>query len=175
MDIEADARIPFARERVFAAYRDRLVELVPYLPNIVRIVVVERREREAGHVDLVNEWVGGGEIPEVARRILGDRTLSWLDHASWRAADFTCRWRTEVRVFPGAVHAAGDNRFFEDGPGRTRLAIRGALRCDADALPVPRLLAGAVASAVEKMLVGRIAQNLRAVAAGVARLLEEGS
>ena len=39
MQLVADARIPFARPLVFATYRDKLADLVPYLPNVRAIDV----------------------------------------------------------------------------------------------------------------------------------------
>lgn len=170
MEIRADVELPFTRDRVFVAYRDRLAELTEFLPNIRSIVVADRKELD-GKVELVNEWTGGGDIPSVARAVISESMLRWTDYASWKAATFTCDWRTEVHAFPGAVKCAGQNRYVEL-PGGCRLEIRGDLTVDATKVPgVPRLLAKTVGSAVEKVLVGAIAPNLVAVAKGVGTML----
>ena len=39
MELRADARIPFPRDVVFAAYRDEMTGLLQYLPNVRRIEV----------------------------------------------------------------------------------------------------------------------------------------
>ena len=170
MEIRADVELPFPRERVFVAYRDRLAELVPHLPNIRRIEVKERKEA-GGRVELVNEWVAGGDIPAVARSVLSESMLRWTDYATWHADALTTDWRTEVHAFPGAVRCAGQNRYV-DTPGGARLEIRGELTVDASKVPgVPRLLAKTVGAAVEKILVGAIAPNLVEVAKGVGQLL----
>jgi hypothetical protein len=170
MDLRADVLLPFPRDVVFAAYRDRLPDVAEYLPNIKSIAVRDRRERGAD-VELVNEWVGGGDIPKVAQSILSESMLRWTDYATWIAASHEVDWRTEVHAFPGAVTCAGRNRFLVDGDG-TRLEIRGALACDAAKVPgVPRLLAKTVSAAVEKMLVGKIAENLVKVGRSVGKLL----
>lgn len=171
MEIRADLTLPFPRERVYAAYRDRLAELTDFLPNIRTIKVLDRKDRE-GEVDLVNEWVGGGDIPAVARAVLSESMLRWTDYATWHANDFTVSWRTEVHAFPGAVKSSGRNRFVEAGSG-TRLEIRGDLTCDSAKVPgVPRLLAKTVNAAAEKLLVGQIGPNLVEVGKGVGKLLE---
>ena len=62
MQIEADAVIRFPRPRVFTAYRDKLVDLVPFLPNVRGIKIQERAE-EGDALRMFNVWHGGGEIP----------------------------------------------------------------------------------------------------------------
>src|SRR5438034_989146 len=102
MEIRADVELRFSRERVFTTYRDRLADLTEYLPNIQSIKVVQREEA-GDEVRLVNEWVGGGDIPKVARAIIKESMLRWTDYATWNASSFTVDWRTEVHAFPGAV------------------------------------------------------------------------
>src|SRR5262249_47164609 len=154
----ADAVIPFPLEVVFVAYRDRLAETVPHLPNIRAIRVVSREERE-GEVKLVNEWTGGGDIPKVARAFLSEDMLKWTDHALWKAATREVVWHNDIHAFPSAVKAAGMNRFAEAGEG-TRLEIRGEFSVDAAKIPgVPRLLARTVGPAIEKFFVAQIQLN----------------
>jgi hypothetical protein len=173
MEIRTDVTLPFPRERVFVTYRDRLPELLPYLPNI-RGLEVRTREDRAGEVHLVNAWQGGGEIPSAARAVIRESMLSWTDHATWRAGDFVCAWRTEVHAFPGALQSSGTNRFVELAEGRTRIEFRGDLICDASRVPgVPRLLARGLNGTIEKLFVGKIAENLTAVGQGIGKLLTQ--
>jgi uncharacterized membrane protein len=170
MEIRADVTVQHPRELVFATYRDHLADLTEYLPNIQSIKVIKREERP-GEVYLVNEWVGGGDIPKVARAVLSESMLRWTDHATWKEGSFTVEWRTEVHAFPGAIQSSGVNRYIEV-PGGTRLEIRGNLTCDASKVTgVPRLLARTVGSAVEKMLVGQIGPNAVETAKGVGKYL----
>jgi hypothetical protein len=172
MHLSAEATIPFPRSCVFEAYRDRLPELLPYLPNIRAIEVMSRRD--TGTVtELVNLWHGMGEIPAAARAFLDERLLSWTDHARWDQADWSCHWRMQTHVFTEAIHAEGDNRYTEKG-GVTRLVIEGALDIDPKKLKgVPRLFAGTIAKAAEQIVIGRVKPNLLEVAAGVSRFLEK--
>jgi hypothetical protein len=171
MEIKADVTLPFPRERVFTTYRDRLIDLTDFLPNI-RSIRVTKREEVGDEVRLVNEWTGGGDIPKAALAVLKDGTFRWTDYATWKASSHTVEWRTEVGAFPGVVQSSGFNRFVEMHHA-TRLEIRGVLVCDASKLPgVPRMLANSLNGPVERFLVGQVQVNLTEVAKGVGRLLE---
>ena len=170
MDIKTDVTLPYPRERVFTTYRDRLAELLVYLPNIRKLEIKQREER-GDEILLVNEWAGGGEIPAVARSFLSESMLSWTDHATWKKADWICNWRTDVHAFPGALLSSGWNRFVET-PGGTRIEFRGQLTCDASRVPgVPRLLARSLNGTIEKLFVGKIGENLVGVGEGIGKLL----
>src|SRR5581483_3376066 len=114
MRFEATADVPFPRDMVFAVYRDRLVELVPYLPDIRSIEVRSRTEAD-GLVNLENIWRGGGELPAVARPFVPGDATSWTDYARWDPNAFTCTWRSESHAFREAVRSEGVNRFESAG------------------------------------------------------------
>jgi hypothetical protein len=173
MEIRADARIPFSREIVFAAYRDEIIDLLPYLPN-VRGIEVKSRKETGSVVEFVNEWRGGGDIPAALRAVLSDSVLSWTDYATWRGDDMVCDWRTQTHAFTDAVLCRGSNAFLDDGLDRTLLEIRGSLEIDAKKIRgVPSFFAGKVGRAVEEFLVGKIQSNLVETAKGLAKYLEE--
>jgi hypothetical protein len=174
MDLRIDARIPFPRLRVFAAYRDHIADLLPYLPN-VRSVTVQSRVDEGPVARLVNVWGGGGDVPAAIRAVLGD-SLSWTDFATWDEAALTCDWRTETAAFGEALKCAGGNVYLEDGPDKTLIEIRGSLVIDATRLRgVPRLFAGKVGRAIEEFLGGKISANLVETAKGVTQYLSKAA
>jgi hypothetical protein len=169
MKLDVEARIPYPRDLVFRTYRDKLLELVPYLPNI-RGIEQRSREDDGPRTKLVNVWKGGGDIPKVARAVLSEKMLMWTDHAAWDESAWLCHWRMEAHSFTEAVHAEGDNRFLEADTSCI-LRIVGELTIDGRKLPVPRFLAGTVGPAVEKFLAGMIRPNLTEVSRGVERYL----
>jgi hypothetical protein len=172
MDITCDAVIHFPRPLVYQTYRDKLPELLPYLPNIRKIEVKERKQ-EGSAVHFVNVWHGGGEVPAIARAFLSESMLAWTDFAEWREEAFVCNWRTETHAFTEAVSSSGVNRYFEVDGG-TRLEIRGDLTIDAAKIKgVPRLLSGKVGRAVEEFLVKTISKNLLDVSKGLERYLND--
>jgi hypothetical protein len=158
---------------VFATYRDELPSLVAYLPNLQAIHVVEREELADGSLRLVNEWVGGGEIPSFARGFLNESMLRWTDHAKWDPRAHTTDWRTDVHAFPDAIRSSGVTRYVAAGD-TTRLEMRGDLVSDASKVPgVPRLLAATINGAVERYFIAKVEENTRAIAAGVEKYLSE--
>lgn len=172
MDIKSDVTLPFSRELVFEAYRDHLADLTEYLPNI-RSIKVLKREELGDDIKLVNEWVGGGEIPKAALAVIKENMLRWTDYATWHSKTFSVDWRTEVGSFPGVVQSSGCNRYVEVPEG-VRLEIRGTLLCDSAKLSgVPRFMAGSINPIVEKFLVGQVSVNLVEVAKGVGKWLDK--
>ena len=171
MELRADANIPFARPVVFQAYRDKLVEMLPYLPN-VRAIEVRKREEDGSVTKLLNFWKGGGDIPAAARAFVSESMLSWLDYATWNEAEYTCDWKIEPQAFTEAITCVGKNRFFEDG-GKTKLEIRGEISIDPKKLKgIPGFLSGKVAKAVEELLISKIKPNLVSTADGLTKYLE---
>lgn len=174
MLISADAKLAFSRDLVFRTYRDDLVHFVEYLPNIRRIEIQSREDKD-GVVQVVNVWHGGGEIPAPARVVLSESMLSWTDYATWRESDYTCDWRIETHSFKDAVDCKGQNRFIEDN-GATRLEIRGELEIDASKIKaVPKLLSKSVSKTVSEFLIKKITPNLIEVTDGLRRYLEKNS
>jgi hypothetical protein len=173
MELRADGRIPFPRREVFSAYRDEILELVPYLTNVQSIEIRSRKE-VGSVVEFVNEWRGGGEIPAALRVVLSESMLSWTDYASWNSTELSCDWRIATHTFTDAVRCVGKNRFIEEGPGETLLEIRGALDVDAKKIRgIPSFLAGGIGRKVEEFLVTRIQSNLLETARSLTKYLED--
>ncbi len=173
MELHADARIPFSPDVVFAAYRDDIAAVLPYLPNVRSIEVRSRRD-DGPVAELVNEWRGGGEIPGAVRAVLSDSMLSWTDHATWNSSLLRCDWRTESGAFSDALRCSGYDLFLDDGSGKTLLEIRGKLEVDAKKIRgVPGFLAGKIGHAVEEFLGARIQANLVETAKGLTNYLAQ--
>ena len=171
MQLRADAKLPFSRPEVFAAYRDKLPELLPYLPN-VRKIDVKSREEDGKITKLLNVWHGGGEIPAAARAVLSEAMLTWDDQATWNEEDFTTTWVIKTHAMTEAVKCEGTNRYLEEN-GQTVLEIRGVLEIDAKKIRgVPGFLAGKVGKTVEEFLIGKIQPNLVETVKGLQKYLE---
>lgn len=175
MDLRADAQIAFPREKVFTVYRDDILKVVPYMTNVQSIEVRSRKE-DGPVVEFVNEWRGGGEIPAAVRAVLSEAMLSWTDYAKWNRDELTCDWRIETHALTEAVRCVGQNRFVEDGAGKTRLEIRGKFDVDATKIRgVPRFLAGKIGRTVEEFMVSKIQSNLVETAKSLTKYLEDTS
>lgn len=173
MDLRAETTIPQPREVVYRVNRDKLVELVEFLPN-VRKIEVQSREEKDGKIKLVNVWHGGGDIPAAVRSFLSDSMLSWTDYADWDESTYSCAWRSESHSFKNAVDSQGRNEFVEIDPGRSLIRILGRITVDGTKVPgVPRLLAGTVSKAIEQFLIKQIQNNLQEIGKGVDRFVRE--
>jgi hypothetical protein len=109
--IEADATISFPRDLCFSTYRDRLAELVPYLPNVRGIEVKETETQADGKVSKLNVWHAKADIPGPAQAFLKPDMLKWDDHATWDGTAFTCDWRVATHFFKDRVKCQGRNTF----------------------------------------------------------------
>jgi hypothetical protein len=173
MDFRIENNLSHSVEKVFDAYRDRLPELVPFLAEIEKIEVLDRKE-EGGKTYITNRWhAKSSTVPAVARPFMPDKALYWIDHAIWDPKARTCEWRYEISVLPGAVQCGGVNYFHEKAGGGSRFEITGKLELDLAKLHVPFFLRGA-GPKIEQWLVGRIRPNLEAVGGAVEKWLSQG-
>ena len=172
MLITADVSIPFPRPLVYITYRDQLVELVPYLPN-VRSVEVKSRREENERVHCINFWHGGGRIRLPLRALLGEAMLSWTEYNTWDSSNYTLEWRIETHAFTEAVFCTGSNCFLESN-GTTIIETRGELSIDSEQIEgFPESIKGKIASIVENFLGKKIAPNLIQMSKGVHNYLEQ--
>jgi hypothetical protein len=170
MLLSVDLQIPFPRDLVYATYRDNLIDLLPYMPD-VRNATIQSHRQEGQDTYTVCEWQGGGEIPMAARAILNENMLSWTEYDRWNAAEFILEWRIETHAFTEAVSCKGKNRFISDGQ-QTIVESRGELTIDAAQIKgVPSFLASGIASVVEDFLGKKIEPNLRQIGTGVSQYL----
>jgi hypothetical protein len=161
--IHSESTIHHPRDVVFEAYRDRLPEIVSYLPDIREIVVRDRKE-SGSVVTLHNEWFAATDVPRVIQSVVKAEMLRWDDFASWEASEYICSWRLRVGAFTEAVHCAGTNTFIADGPSQTRVVLAGELTLDLSSVRgVPRFMAKKIAPQIERFVVAMITPNLQRV------------
>ena len=163
-------------EEVFHLLRDDMTSLVPYLPDVQEIVVLEREDQAGGSVRIVNLWRGSGsQVPALVQKFMKAEWLSWKDHAVWHTEGTRrAEWRLEPNVGGKLFECTGQTSVLEDGPGRTRIKIQGDLRVYPERFPgVPRLLAGKVRGSIESFVVGLLTPNMKTMARGVQRFFDD--
>jgi len=170
MEISSQVHLPYPREQVYRTYRDRLPELVAWMPN-VRAIDLKERSEQPHTLDMVLIWHGGGEIPAAARALLSEAMLSWTDYSHWDDRDYSTQWRIAPHAFTEAVDCQGKNHFIA-APEGTIITSRGHLRIDPQHIHgVPGFLAGMIARAVEDYLGQQIEPNFQQLATSVAAFL----
>ena len=171
--LNVEDTVDFPREKVFETFRDNLVDLLEYLPDIKDIEVQDREEVDEDTIKVVNLWKAKEEdVPTMARKFIKPEMLQWTDYATWRKDEWVCDWEMEVGFLKDAITCKGQNRYIEED-GATKIQIDGDLEVDATQIPgVPRLVASKVGSAVENFVVKLIEPNLTDVNRGLERYLE---
>ena len=171
MELRADTRLDYPLDVVYEAYRDKLPECEPWLPDIKKIDVLERRE-EGDKTFLLNEWHADTDIPKVAQAIVKPDMLRWKDHAEWENDKHIVHWRMELAFMNDQVTTHGTNRFEADGDG-TWVRIRGVLEIDGTNIPgVPKFVGKKIAPQLEKFVISLIKPNLIKTADAVGEFLE---
>jgi|SRR5690554_3065274 len=163
--------IAFPLEQVYKAHRDKLPDMVDFMPNVAKIEV-DSREEDDEIVRLVNIWhAAETEVPALARPFITPDLLRWTDRATWDEDEHTTEWAIELGFLPGAITCRGHN-VFEEFDGLTRITMEGELIVDGSKIPgVPRMLAGKLSSIIEKFVVNLIEPNMRETNKIVARYL----
>ena len=99
MKLNVDDVIQFPHQMVYEVQRDKMADLVNYLPNIASIDVLEREDVDGG-VRILNLWrAAETEVPKMVRRFVKPDMLKWHDHAVWHDAQCKCDWRLEMFFF----------------------------------------------------------------------------
>ena len=164
MEFTIEEKVNFPRELVYTTLRDKFPELAPYLPNIKKIEVVQKKKLKKGvHYRL--RWYADYKIPGIVKKFIKEEHLTWYDNATWIDSEYACEWKFEPVFFTEYVNAHGRNEFIEDGPERTRIVLNGILEVDVASHPlVPRLLAGRVRKEIERLALLAIKPNLKRLA-----------
>lgn len=165
--------VAWPRDLVFRTLRDRTPDLLPYLPSVSELELLEE------HVDglvkrSIKRWrASSDEIPGALRPLVRPDLLEWLDHATWDERSFTCEWRHEFKALPGAVSARGLTRY-EDLGGTTGITIDGEFTIRPEGLTfVPQIIARKLAPPMERFIVGQIKPNLSGTNEAMASMLED--
>ena len=68
-------------EWVYGFVKDRLPDLVEYLPNIHKIKQIERRAEPKECTHIVNHWYAQAQIPGLLKKVLSEDVFSWEDQS----------------------------------------------------------------------------------------------
>jgi len=175
MEIAVDKSMPYPLEPVWTTMRDKLPELIPYLPNVERVEVRERTEPSPGEVHLVNFWKAAKtEVPKLARPFIDQSKLNWIDTAEWIDSTWTCRWSIHVGFMADRVTCEGATRYVDQGDGTTRIIMKGDLDIRLKGM-LPGLIARKAKPAVEGFVVKLIQPNFEKTIGALAKYLDAQS
>lgn len=175
MDFRYVETIDYPRDEVYAVLRDRLVEVVPYLPEVEYIEVESREDEQPGRVRFVNLWQANAKAaPKIARPFLSKKMTRWRDHALWNDEKHCVEWKFESFYFDRLYDCSGVNIFHALDDNRTQLELTGSLVVYADRIRgVPKILARKAVPKIEQYLVETVTPNLAQLPRAVQSFLDE--
>ena len=141
MRLESLGVIDEPLDTVYPLVRDRMREIVPYLPNIEKIEVVRSSRNDEGYLEVVNLWTAKAEVPSFVKSFVKPELFGWKDTAVWHDAEHQVHYRLESFVGKDLYDAAGVNFFKALPEGKTELRVTCDVVLHPERFPgVPRLL-----------------------------------
>lgn len=170
MKIVVSEPIPLSADEAFHLMRDDMPALVPFLYDISRIEVTDRRE-DGEIVHLVNHWYGDlSKVPGPVRRFASQDLFSWKDHAAWTTSTRSARWRLEPRVGAQAFECSGTTALVAVDGDSARLTMDIDLQIHPERVPgVPKLLARKFRGQIESAIERQITPNMKNMAVSIRR------
>lgn len=167
--------VKYPQEDVWAAVRDRLPEMVPYLDD-VKSITQEYRLQNPDSVELINIWQADIDLPAKVKSIIDVDKLKWTDSAEWIESKQQCLWVIEPHFFKGRIDCTGSTRFEPAIGGRgTRITFAGELGIDVSNIPgIPAFMEPAATKTVESLITTVIPKNFRKITDALAMLFEQG-
>lgn len=173
MRFTVNDEIGFPRDLVYPAVRDRVEDLIAYLPNVDSIELLD--SSVDGDVRrFVKRWQASAtEIPALLRPLIKPEYLTWVDHATWNAAEYTTAWHHDLAFLEGALTARGVNRYFDEGDV-TVIELEGEFTIHPERLTfLPGPVARKLAPAMERFVVELLKPNLKSTNQAIEQWLEE--
>jgi hypothetical protein len=169
MKLTVSEPLPLPADEVFHLLRDHMPRLVPYLYDIARIEVTDRKE-EGETVTLINHWYGDlASVPGPVRKFASQDLFSWKDHATWTTSTRSASWWLEPRVGGRVFECRGTTSVREAGEGSS-LHMDIDLQIHPEQVPgVPKILARRFAPQVESAIAGQLTPNMKNLAVSIRR------
>jgi hypothetical protein len=168
--IDIKDQVAYPVDTVYETFRDKLKELLPYLPNISDIVVTKHDRTNEHTVSVVNVWKAKNkDIPSAVQRLVPPEKLQWTDYATWSDDKKSCAWRMEMGFLTDAIQCSGTTTYSGDGD-KTAVHIQGEFKLDGSKLP---FLVRPLVGTIEEFVVKLIQPNLTEVNRGMEQYLKK--
>lgn len=171
MKFEVIDQVNFPLEDVYTCMRDKMTDLVPYLPDVKEIKCIEYENLGDGKVRIVNHWFAEDKIPGALKKFIKPEQLGWIDYAEWDDSRHAVKYRLEMMFFKEYIDVQGENVFSANGEN-SQIHLSGDLRLDLAKHPmIPRFVAKSITKQVEKLVLALIKPNLVKVNRGIEKHL----
>ena len=172
MKFQETAVIALPAPDVFALMAERVEELVPFLPNIDSIRTEALEKKDKLRTITTRLWQAlPGHLPRAFRPFLSAEMMSWTDHSTWDASDFSEVWNV-TNPGPVDLYTCTGRNTFRPHPERpethTLVHFSGDLELKPEHVKgVPAFLGRRLKPAVEAFIVRLISQNFAEVMAAM--------
>lgn len=164
--------VPFPPARVFAAERDELDAIVPFLPDVQRVVLRSDERGADGHRTQVHRWTGSAEsIPLLLRAVVREDWLQWDQTTRWEEDRLSASWSIAVPALGAAVEARGVRRYEPDGIV-CAVGVDGELTVRATGVDALVALPPSAVPFVERFAVGLVVPMIGRTTVAVGRYLQ---
>ncbi len=173
MEIKVKHKIGHPPEVVYKVFRDKMMEYVKYLPNVTKVVIMERQDIDDNLTRMRVQWHGMGQIPEIIRSILKPEMISWEDWEDWDTEKLECRWVIKPYYFTEFVRCEGAWRFNPSGDSSCIATCDGVFNVTIKEFPpFPKFIVKKASPAIEKMIGTYLGPNLKNVFSAVEKMIE---
>lgn len=175
MEFVFEEPIPGPPDRVLAMLRDRLTDLVTYLPAIDHIDELQREVEDGGNIRIVNLWKGNRKlVPTLAKPFVSKSMMSWEDHAYWLNDKREVLWRFEPMRFKRLFTCEGHNYLLETDDGNSLLRMTGDLNIYPETIPgISERMARRLKPKIAPWAIEKIKPNLMQVPMALQAFFEE--
>ncbi len=168
MRLETKDTVNQPLEKIYALMRDDLAQLAPFLPNIEKIVMLEKEELKPHQHRRLNHWFAKAEIPALAKKYLKPEFFAWKDYAVWDDQEHSAEFRLESFFGKDLYEAKGKNYFRAVGDDKTEVHLCCEVTIYAQRVPgIPKFLASTILPLIEGVIVKILEPNLKSLSKGL--------
>jgi hypothetical protein len=174
MIIESKEVIHRPVEQVYKFVRDDLSMLVPYLSNVDKIEVKQRKRQQNKTLEVINIWYAKAEIPGVVKKFVRPEFFSWTDKALWCDETFKVTYQLDSYFANDLFEAKGLNSFVSKGPNETEFNLSCEIEIFPEKVPgLPKFLAKKISPIIYSLIESILSKNLKQLGRGINRYFEE--
>jgi hypothetical protein len=167
MELTSKTIIPAPLNTVYDLVKNDLSKIVPYLPNVEKIEVLESQSNES-KTNIINKWYAKADMPRALKKFVKPEIFSWKDTAIWDDDIKEVKYTLESFLANDLFDAHGNNAFKSVGENETELIVYCSVKIYPEKVPgVPRLLARTVSPLIEGLVEKLLGPNLKSLGTGI--------
>lgn len=168
MYMEKTEIIHHSADKVYPLVRDEMHKLVPFIPNVEKIVTLSRERISDTQTKVVNHWYSKAEVPSALRAVVKPELFQWKDYALWNDDEYCVDFKIESFYANKLYDLSGKNCFKPHGDDKTELKVSFNLEIHPENLPgMPKFVAKRMKGAIEQLVKRLLTPNLNSLAKGL--------